>query len=70
MKKDILRGCKNLKNSNFKHISVQEDLTREEQEKQYQLRQELRRRIENGEKVRIFRGEIIPVDHQPTGGTQ
>ena len=70
MKKDILRGCKSLKNSNYKHISVQEDLTREEQEKQYQLRQELRRRIENGEKVRIFRGEIIPVDHQPTGGTQ
>ncbi len=70
MKKDILRGCKNLKNSNYKHISVQEDLTREEQEKQYQLRQELRRRIENGDKVRIFRGEIIPVDHQPTGGTQ
>ena len=69
MKRDILKGCKNLKDSNFKHISVQEDLTREEQEVQYKLRVELRKRRADGEKVRIFRGEIISVDHQSTGDT-
>ena len=46
------------------HISFQEDLTREEQEQQFKLRQELRKRREDGEKVCIFRGEIISVDNQ------
>ena len=65
MKKDVLKKCKNLKNSDYKHISVQEDLTREEQEKQYKLRQELRKRKQEGEKVCIYRGEIIPEDQRP-----
>ena len=65
MKRDILKKCKNLRDSPYKHISVQDDLTREEQEKQYKLRQELRKRKEEGQKVRIYRGEIIPVDQHP-----
>jgi len=65
MKRDILKKCKNLRDSSYKHISVQDDLTREEQEKQYKLRQELRKRKEEGQKVRIYRGEIIPVDQHP-----
>ena len=65
MKKDVLKKCKNLKNSDYKHISVQEDLTREEQEKQYKLRQELRKRKQEGERVCIYRGEIIPEDQRP-----
>ena len=65
MKKDVLRGCRKLKDSDYQHISVQEDLTREEQEKQYKLRQELKKRKQEGEKVCIFRGEIIPEDQHP-----
>ena len=65
MKRDILKRCKNLKESAYKHISVQEDLTREEQEKQFKLRQELRKQKEEGQKVCIYRGEIIPIDQHP-----
>ena len=65
MKKDVLKGCRKLKNSDFQHISVQEDLTREEQERQYKLRQELRKRKQEGERVCIFKGEIIPEDQHP-----
>ena len=63
--KDVLKKCRNLKNSDYKHISVQDDLTREEQEKQYKLRQELRKRKQEGERVCIYRGEIIPEDQRP-----
>ena len=64
MKKKIFKGCRNLKNSVFKNISIQEDLTKEEQEYNFQLRTQLKTRKENGEKVCIFRGKIIPeADH-------
>ena len=47
MKKQIFKGCKNLKNSDYKHISVQNDLTFEEREANFKLRQELRERKDN-----------------------
>ena len=65
MKRKIFKGCKNLKDSPFKEISIQEDLTREEQEKNYQLRRELKERREKGEKICIFRGSIIPESEHP-----
>ena len=65
MKWDILKGCKNLKDSIFSHISVQTDLTVEEQKANYKLRQELKKRKDEGEKVCIYRGEIIPEEEHP-----
>ena len=65
MKKDIFRGCKNLKNSNYKNVSIQNDLTKEEQEKNFKLRQELRERKEKGEKVCIFQNKIIQESEHP-----
>ena len=59
MKKDIFKGCRKLKGSAFSHVSIQNDLTKEEQETNYKMRQELRQRKENGEKVCIYNNEII-----------
>ena len=65
MKIEIFKGCKKLKNSAFNHISIQNDLTREEQETNYKMRQELRQRKEKGEKVCIYKNEIIPECEHP-----
>ena len=65
MKWDILKGCKNLKDSIFSNISVQTDLSIEEQKANYKLRQELKKRKDEGEKVCIYRGEIIPEEERP-----
>ena len=65
MKKQIFRGCKNLRDSDYKNISVQNDLTFEEREANFKLRQELRERKDKGEDVCIFRGKIIPVSERP-----
>ena len=65
MKLQIFRGCRNLKDSDYKNISVQNDLTAEEREANYKLRQELRDRKEKGEEVIIFRGKIIPMSEHP-----
>ena len=65
LKKAIFRGCKNLKKSPFKDISVQDDLTKEQQEKNFQLRRELKERKEAGEKVCLFRGQIIQESEHP-----
>lgn len=59
IKIEILKGCSNLKDSPFSHISVQHDLTIAEQKKNQQLRKECRERKERGEKVRLYRGEIV-----------
>ena len=66
MKQQIFRGCRNLKDSDYKNISVQNDLTAEEREANYKLRQELRDRKEKGEEVIIFRGKIIPMSEHPS----
>ena len=55
----------NLQDSVFSHISVQQDLTKEEQKKNYKLRQEVRERNKNGEDVCLFRGEIISKEDLP-----
>ena len=65
MKIDILKGCKNLKDSAFEHISVQHDLTKDEQEEHYKLRKELRTRREAGEDVCIYNNEIIKRSDHP-----
>ena len=65
MKEQIFKGCKNLKNSTFKNISIQNDLTLEEREEGFKLRQEMRERKEKGEDICIFRGKIIPVKDHP-----
>ena len=65
MKKDIFKGCKNLKDSPYCKISIQSDLTIDEQERNYKLRGELRERIGRGEDVCIFRGKIIKKSERP-----
>jgi len=65
MKLDILNGCKNLKNSAYEKISIQTDLTIEEQERNYSLRQELKERKANNEKVCIYRNKIILESEHP-----
>ena len=65
IKIDILKGCSNLKDSPFSHISVQQDLTIAEQKKHYQLRKECRERKDKGEKVRLYRGKIIVEQDSP-----
>ena len=64
-KEEILHNCYNLQESSFKHISVQQDLTKEEQKKNYKLRQEVRERNNNGENVCLYKGEIILKDDHP-----
>ena len=65
MKRQIFRGCRNLRQSPFNHVSIQNDLTKEEQELNFRLRQELRQRKEKGEKVCIFNGQIIDEKDRP-----
>ena len=65
MKKQIFRGCRNLKQSEFAHISIQNDLTKEEQERNFKMRQELKQRRERGEEVCIFNGQIIEEKDRP-----
>ena len=65
MKHKIFKGCKNLKETNFKHISIQSDLSKEEQKRNFELRAELRERINKGESVCIYRGKIIPKSQKP-----
>jgi len=64
-KLEILQGCSNLKDSVFSHISIQRDLTIEEQKKNYLLREEVRKRNKDGEKVCLYRGEIISEEDRP-----
>jgi len=66
MKRDILSGCSNLKGSHFESISVQEDLSKEQQKKNYELREQVREsNKKNEKKVCVYRGEIIPVEDHP-----
>ena len=62
---EILQNCYNLQDSVFKHISIQQDLTKEEQKKNYKLRQEVRDRNKNGENVCLYKGEIILKENHP-----
>ena len=65
MKKDILKGCKNLRNSTYKYLSIQNDLSKEEKEKNYKMRQELRERKGKEEQVCIYQNEIINESDHP-----
>ena len=47
MKKQIFKGCRNLKNCTYSHVSIQNYLAREEQEINFKLRQELKQRKAN-----------------------
>ena len=65
MKTLIFEGCRNLKDSAYNHISIQNDLTKDEQTQQYKLRQEVRRRNNAGEQVCIYNNEIIQKKDHP-----
>ena len=69
MKFDIFQGCRNLKNSMYEHVSVQSDLSKEEQKQNYKLRQELRERKSKGEEVCIYNNTIILKADHPKNGT-
>ena len=66
MKFDIFKGCKNLKSSDFEHISIQNDLSLDEQEQNFKLRKEYKERKQAGEDICIFRNKIIPTSERPT----
>ena len=59
MKKKIFKGCKNLKGTAYEKISVQSDLSPEQQEKNFKMRIELKERKAKGENVCIYKGQII-----------
>ena len=65
MKFDIFKGCKNLKSSDFERISIQNDLSLDEQEQNFKLRKEYKERKEAGEDICIFRNKIIPTSERP-----
>ena len=65
MKRQIFRGCKNLKQTEYRNVSIQNDLTRAEQEQNFKLRQELRERKEKGEQVCIYNGQVIQEKDHP-----
>ena len=65
IKIDIFKGCQNLKDSPFNHVSIQSDLTKTEQEANFKLRKECRERKAQGEEVCIYRGKIIPEAERP-----
>jgi len=65
MKTLIFEGCRNLKDSSYNHISIQNDLTKDEQTQQFKLRQEVRRRKAAGELVCIYNNEIINQKDHP-----
>ena len=64
-KHKIFKGCKNLKDSVYNRISIQSDLTIEEQERNFKLRNDLRQKLKDGEDVCIFRGKIIQKSEHP-----
>ena len=59
-KQEILRKAKFLKNSSFKNVYVQADLTPAQQDIERDLRRRLKDRREQGEDVVIYAGEIRP----------
>ena len=65
MKKQIFKGCRNLKESEYRLVSIQNDLTKAEQEQNYKLRQELKERRGKGEQVCIYNGQVIEEKDHP-----
>ena len=57
-KSEIIRKSKILKNTSFKHVYVQPDLTPTQRDIDFKLRKELRERRDKGEDVVIVRGEV------------
>ena len=65
MKRQIFKGCRNLKESDYRQVSIQNDLTKAEQEQNYKLRQELKERRGKGEQVCIYNGQVINEKDHP-----
>lgn len=57
-RQEVLRKAKHLKNSHFKEVFLQADLTQTQRDVERNLRKELHDRRENGEDVVIYAGEI------------
>ena len=58
-RQEVLRRAKLLKNSTFKNVFIQPDLTRMQQEIEPSLRKELKDRREQGD-VMIYAGRVRP----------
>lgn len=57
---NLLKNSRNLKDSTHKDIFIQRDLTKKQQQKDYILRNELKRRIKNGEQdLFLSKGKIL-----------
>lgn len=65
-KREILNAAKNLKGiEEWSNIFITPDMTPKEREKNKELREELKRRRENGEEgIAIRRGKIVPITQQ------
>lgn len=59
-RQEILRKARHLKNSPFKDVFFQADLTQRQRDVEWYLRKELHDRREKGEDVVIYAGEIRP----------
>ena len=62
-RKLVLKKATNLRNANLElirnNVFINPDLTRQQREEQYKLRQELKRRRAGGEEVIIRKGLIV-----------
>ena len=55
----VLKSARKLKDSAYKHVGISADKTKEERDRDYLNRTELKRRKNEGEDVVLYRGDII-----------
>ena len=61
----ILRNAKKLKGSTLSYVGISADKSKEERERDYAIRKELRTRREAGEDVILYRGEVYLRSEKP-----
>lgn len=60
---DVLYNARNLKgNVTYRGVAIAKDLTPTEREAEKQMREELARRRQQGERVKIYNGRIVQVE--------
>ena len=65
VREKVLKNARRLKNSALQYVGISADKTKQEREKDFITRNELKRRKEGGEDVVIFRGEIFLRNEAP-----
>ena len=63
MRDILLKKARDLRHSTkFRHVYISPDLTHSQREKNRFLRQELKTRLDNGERVKILHNRVVPVE--------